>query len=219
MRWTAAQCGGLLPACMDARMRTRTARANPLGPCRFVKKVSGPVVVAERMGGACEVACALARGRMGASVEHQQGTSFRAHSLTARALHARMHGCLHARMHAWLPAVREVRASKCRAPPTHARAGASMYELVRVGPDKLIGEIIRLEGDNATIQVRASQAAPNGHHQSQRWLGRQCAHGHCAGVQQGAQGRPLPCLLTLHAHARTTRRCTRRRLACAWATP
>lgn len=31
--------------------------------------------------------------------------------------------------------------------------GAAMYELVRVGPDSLIGEIIRLEGDNATIQV------------------------------------------------------------------
>ena len=28
-----------------------------------------------------------------------------------------------------------------------------MYELVRVGADQLIGEIIRLEGDNATIQV------------------------------------------------------------------
>jgi hypothetical protein len=28
-----------------------------------------------------------------------------------------------------------------------------MYELVRVGTDKLIGEIIRLEGDTATIQV------------------------------------------------------------------
>lgn len=32
--------------------------------------------------------------------------------------------------------------------------GAAMYELVRVGSGKLIGEIIRLEGDNATIQVR-----------------------------------------------------------------
>lgn len=32
--------------------------------------------------------------------------------------------------------------------------GAAMYELVRVGPDSLIGEIIRLEGDSATIQVR-----------------------------------------------------------------
>ncbi len=29
-----------------------------------------------------------------------------------------------------------------------------MYELVRVGTDNLIGEIIRLEGDSATIQVR-----------------------------------------------------------------
>lgn len=28
-----------------------------------------------------------------------------------------------------------------------------MYELVRVGPSELIGEIIRLEGGNATIQV------------------------------------------------------------------
>lgn len=28
-----------------------------------------------------------------------------------------------------------------------------MYELVRVGADALIGEIIRLEGDTATIQV------------------------------------------------------------------
>lgn len=31
-------------------------------------------------------------------------------------------------------------------------AGAAMYELVRVGHDNLIGEIIRLEGDSATIQ-------------------------------------------------------------------
>jgi len=31
-------------------------------------------------------------------------------------------------------------------------SGAAMYELVRVGGDELIGEIIRLEGDNATIQ-------------------------------------------------------------------
>lgn len=33
-------------------------------------------------------------------------------------------------------------------------AGAAMYELVRVGHDKLVGEIIRLEGNKATIQVR-----------------------------------------------------------------
>ena len=32
--------------------------------------------------------------------------------------------------------------------------GAAMYELIRVGQDKLIGEIIRLEGNSATIQVR-----------------------------------------------------------------
>lgn len=31
-------------------------------------------------------------------------------------------------------------------------AGAAMYELVRVGDQNLIGEIIRLEGDTATIQ-------------------------------------------------------------------
>ena len=32
-------------------------------------------------------------------------------------------------------------------------AGAAMYELVRVGHDQLVGEIIRLEGGFATIQV------------------------------------------------------------------
>ena len=32
-------------------------------------------------------------------------------------------------------------------------AGAAMYELVRVGAFELVGEIIRLEGDTATIQV------------------------------------------------------------------
>jgi len=32
-------------------------------------------------------------------------------------------------------------------------AGAAMYELVRVGHSQLVGEIIRLEGDMATIQV------------------------------------------------------------------
>lgn len=32
-------------------------------------------------------------------------------------------------------------------------AGAAMYELVRVGHAELVGEIIRLEGDMATIQV------------------------------------------------------------------
>ncbi|MGQ9543340.1 MAG: hypothetical protein ACUVTM_04540 [Candidatus Bathyarchaeia archaeon] len=32
-------------------------------------------------------------------------------------------------------------------------SGASMYELVKVGETELIGEIIRVEGDTATIQV------------------------------------------------------------------
>jgi V-type H+-transporting ATPase subunit A len=32
-------------------------------------------------------------------------------------------------------------------------AGAAMYELVRVGHDMLVGEVIRLEGDQATIQT------------------------------------------------------------------
>ena len=32
-------------------------------------------------------------------------------------------------------------------------SGAAMYELVRVGHGELVGEIIRLEGDFATIQV------------------------------------------------------------------
>lgn len=32
-------------------------------------------------------------------------------------------------------------------------AGAAMYELVRVGRDELIGEVIRIEGDRATVQV------------------------------------------------------------------
>lgn len=33
--------------------------------------------------------------------------------------------------------------------------GSAMYELLRVGQEKLVGEIIRLEGDTATIQVCA----------------------------------------------------------------
>lgn len=33
-------------------------------------------------------------------------------------------------------------------------SGSAMYELVRVGYYELVGEIIRLEGDMATIQVK-----------------------------------------------------------------
>lgn len=36
--------------------------------------------------------------------------------------------------------------------------GSAMYELLRVGQEKLVGEIIRLEGDTATIQVMPSAA-------------------------------------------------------------
>ncbi|KXZ46920.1 hypothetical protein GPECTOR_39g414 [Gonium pectorale] len=39
-------------------------------------------------------------------------------------------------------------------------AGAAMYELVRVGTDNLIGEIIRLEGDSATIQPLCVELGP-----------------------------------------------------------
>lgn len=35
-------------------------------------------------------------------------------------------------------------------------SGSAMYELVRVGYNELVGEIIRLEGDMATIQVNLS---------------------------------------------------------------
>jgi hypothetical protein len=38
--------------------------------------------------------------------------------------------------------------------------GAAMYELVRVGHDSLIGEIIRLEGDSATIQGITQSSIP-----------------------------------------------------------
>lgn len=38
--------------------------------------------------------------------------------------------------------------------------GASMYELVRVGAEQLIGEIIRLEGATATIQVSRTELLP-----------------------------------------------------------
>ena len=45
--------------------------------------------------------------------------------------------------------------SECCVPVVTAEkmSGAAMYELVRVGYDELVGEIIRLEGHMATIQV------------------------------------------------------------------
>lgn len=41
-------------------------------------------------------------------------------------------------------------------------SGSAMYELVRVGADSLIGEIIRLEGDTATIQASRGCCPPYG---------------------------------------------------------
>merc|ERR1711971_1194158 len=38
-------------------------------------------------------------------------------------------------------------------------SGSAMYELVRVGYHELVGEIIRLEGDMATIQVYEETSA------------------------------------------------------------
>lgn len=49
-------------------------------------------------------------------------------------------------------AVRCATGSACPAAAERRRAGAAMYELVRIGTQELIGEIIRLEGDTATIQ-------------------------------------------------------------------
>ena len=42
-------------------------------------------------------------------------------------------------------------------------SGAAMYELVRVGHSKLVGEIIRLEGDTASIQCYEDTCKSNFH--------------------------------------------------------
>ena len=42
-------------------------------------------------------------------------------------------------------------------------SGAAMYELVRVGHYQLVGEIIRLENDTATIQVYEETCTYFGH--------------------------------------------------------
>ena len=41
----------------------------------------------------------------------------------------------------------------CLVVTANKMSGSAMYELVRVGHSELVGEIIRLEGDMATIQV------------------------------------------------------------------
>ena len=43
--------------------------------------------------------------------------------------------------------------SLCSVVIAQQMSGSAMYELVRVGHGELVGEIIRLEGDMATIQV------------------------------------------------------------------
>ena len=43
--------------------------------------------------------------------------------------------------------------SLCSVVVAQQMSGSAMYELVRVGHGELVGEIIRLEGDLATIQV------------------------------------------------------------------
>lgn len=40
-------------------------------------------------------------------------------------------------------------------------AGSAMYELVRVGTLRLIGEIIRLDGETATIQASTPRCTPS----------------------------------------------------------
>lgn len=81
-----------------------------------------------------------------------------------------------------------------------------MYELVRVGNDKLIGEIIRLEGDTATIQV-------------QRRTGWRCRRGRrrqqqAAGGTSGRRAWPgCGALAWRRLCALPPRRCTRTRLA------
>ena len=58
-------------------------------------------------------------------------------------------------------------------------SGAAMYELVRVGAERLIGEIIRLEQDTATIQVRPGWKA------------------HCVAPQSGVLARTACCLKSM----------------------
>jgi vacuolar-type H+-ATPase catalytic subunit A/Vma1 len=40
-------------------------------------------------------------------------------------------------------------------------AGAAMYELVRVGHEELVGEVIRIDKDKATIQVYEETCTPD----------------------------------------------------------
>jgi len=44
-----------------------------------------------------------------------------------------------------------MRANSCKVVVAEKMSGSKMYELVKVGWDKLVGEIIKLEGDTASI--------------------------------------------------------------------
>ena len=68
-----------------------------------------------------------------------------------------------------------------------AMSGAAMYELVRVGAERLIGEIIRLEQDTATIQVlRCHRPLPShGRHMQASLI-----DGHLAVTPAAARGPP-----------------------------
>ncbi len=41
--------------------------------------------------------------------------------------------------------------------------GVAMYELVKVGHDNLVGEVIRISADRATIQVYEETGVPQSH--------------------------------------------------------
>ena len=86
-------------------------------------------------------------------------------------------------------------------------SGSAMYELVRVGHTKLVGEIIRLEGDMATIQVPPSSP------RRPRWSG---------GAPHSKTTPVSPVVLPATEPAYPdpdTPRCTRRPRASQWATP
>ena len=73
-------------------------------------------------------------------------------------------------------------------------SGSAMYELVRVGNDSLIGEIIRLEGDSATIQASGTC--------SRLWGG-------ASGAGRSGPGRSWGCV----GGGRATERCSRKGFA------
>lgn len=57
-------------------------------------------------------------------------------------------------IHAWQQCCMGHATRLCARNPLMVSIPFPQYELVRVGADNLIGEVIRLEGDCATIQVR-----------------------------------------------------------------